>query len=162
MTGMRCAAAGCGRFVRAGADFCTRHDERERRTVLRLVPKDAKPAEPGLSEEIGALRFVLQRLLAEEDDLARLAAGVARIASVVVQAAKAQQTMTGNRSDELAEALMRALIDLDGDEAHDLIPDSPRWGEVAQGARGGAQAAQRRDLDGESVFTAGCGADCDE
>jgi hypothetical protein len=133
--------------VRAGEDFCLRHGERERRPVLRLVQKDAKPAEPGLNEEIGALRFVLQRLLAEEDDLARLAAGVARIASVVVQAAKAQQSMTGNRSDELADALMRALADLDGDEAHDLIP---------------SQAAERRDLDGESVFTAGCGADGDE
>src|SRR5215211_3064734 len=134
MAGTRCAAAGCGRFVRAGADFCARHGEVERRPLLRLVPKEATPAEPGLSEEIGALRFVLQRLLAEEDDLARLAAGVARIASVVVQAAKAQQTMTGNRSDELAEALLTALADLDGDDAHDVIP---------------SQAAQRRDLDGE-------------
>jgi len=133
--------------VRAGADFCTRHDDVERRQALRLVPRESKPAEAGLSEEIGALRFVLQRLLAEEDDLARLAAGVARIASVVVQAAKAQQSMTGSRSDELAEALMRALADLDGDDAHDLIP---------------SQAAQRRDLDGESVSTAGCGADCGE
>ena len=83
--------------------------------MLRIVPKEPETSDAGLSEEIGALRFVLQRLLAEEDDLARLAAGVARIASVVVQAAKAQQTMTGNRSDELAEALMRALADLDGD-----------------------------------------------
>jgi hypothetical protein len=79
-----------------------------------------------------------------------------------VQAAKAQQSMTGNRSDELAEALMRALADLDGDDANDLIPDSPQWGEVAPRVRGGVQAAQRRDLDGESVSTAGCGADCDE
>jgi hypothetical protein len=132
---MRCGAAGCGRFVRAGADFCTRHDGEGRRPVLRLAPKEPKPAEPGLSEEIGALRFVLQRLLAEEDDLARLATGVARIASVVVQAAKAQQTMTGNRSDELAEALLAALADLDGDGSLPQVEgcSSPRWGEAGRG-----------------------------
>jgi hypothetical protein len=155
MTVMRCAAAGCGRFVRANAQFCDRHAatndqpipfRREGRPVLRLMPKEGKPAEPGLNEEIGALRFVLQRLLAEEDDLARLAAGVARIASVVVQAAKAQQTMTGNQSDELAEALMRALADLDGE--HEVM--------------GGQAMTQRRDPDGASVSTAGCGAVCDE
>jgi hypothetical protein len=115
--------------------------------VLRLVRKRSTSAESGLGEEIGALRFVLQRLLAEEDDLARLAAGVARIASVVVQAAKAQQTMTGNQSDELAEALLTALAELDGDDAHDVMD---------------GQAAQRRDPDGASVSTAGCGADSDE
>ena len=147
VTGARCTAVGCGRFVRAGARYCLRHGGEEPRPVLRLVPKRSTSTEPGLGEEIGALRFVLQRLLAEEDDLARLAAGVARIASVVVQAAKAQQTMTGNQSDELAEALLTALAELDGDDAHDVM---------------GGQAAQRRDLDGESVFTAGCGANCDE
>jgi hypothetical protein len=147
MTGKRCAAVGCGRFVRAGARYCRRHDGEEPRPVLRLVPKTSTSGEPGLGEEIGALRFVLQRLLAEEDDLARLAAGVARIASVVVQAAKAQQTMTGNRPDELAAALMRALEELDSEEAHDVM--------------GGQAAIPRRDPDGASVSTAGCGANCD-
>jgi hypothetical protein len=85
---------------------------------------------------------VLQRLLVEEEDLAKLAAGVARIASVVVQAAKAQQAMTGNRPDELAEALMEALAELDGENAHDLMS---------------GQAAERRNLDGSS--TARYGAD---
>jgi hypothetical protein len=121
---------------------------REGRPLLRIVSKEPETSDAGLAEEIGALRFVLQRLLAEEDDLARLAAGVARIASVVVQAAKAQQTMTGNRSDELAEALLMALADLDGDDAHDVM--------------GGQAMTPRRDPDGASVSTAGCGADCDE
>src|SRR4051812_16392350 len=129
MAGERCAAVGCGRFVRPATRYCARHaptsDEpipfqRNRRPVLRIVPTtpetDAKPREPGLSEEIEALRFVLHRLLSEEDDLARLAAGVARIASVVIQAAKAQQALSGNRSDELSAALMRALAELDGDD----------------------------------------------
>jgi hypothetical protein len=91
---------------------------------LRIVPKEsetAQTAEAGLTEEIGALRFVLHRLLSEEDDLAKLAAGVARIASVVIQAAKAQQALSGNRSDELAAALMRALAELDDEEAHDVM-----------------------------------------
>jgi hypothetical protein len=133
VAGHRCAAVGCGRFVRPDARFCGRHgpvsDEpipfrREARPVLRLVPTEpeaTQTAESGLTEEIGALRFVLHRLLAEEDDLARLATGVARIASVVIQAAKAQQALSGNRSDELAAALMRALAELDGDDAHDVM-----------------------------------------
>lgn len=92
--------------------------------MLRIVPKEpediSRPEDGELTEEIGALRFVLHRLLSEEDDLARLAAGVARIASVVIQAAKAQQALSGNRSDELAAALMRALADLDGDDPHEV------------------------------------------
>jgi hypothetical protein len=136
MAGERCAAVGCGRFVGPHARFCGRHapvnDEpiplrREARPVLRLVPKEseAQSTETGLAEEIEALRFVLHRLLSEEDDLARLAAGVARIASVVIQAAKAQQALSGNRSDELATALMRALAELDDEATHDVIGDSP-------------------------------------
>ena len=133
MAGERCAAVGCGRFVRPDERYCRRHAtghnepipfRSTRRPVLRIVPKEsetAQTAEAGLTEEIGALRFVLHRLLSEEDDLAKLAAGVARIASVVIQAAKAQQALSGNRSDELAAALMRALAELDDEEAHDVM-----------------------------------------
>jgi hypothetical protein len=94
---------------------------------LRLVPREPETpaAETGLSEEIEALRFVLHRLLSEEDDLARLAAGVARIASVVIQAAKAQQALSGHRSDELAAALMRELDELDSEVAQAAGTEGP-------------------------------------
>lgn len=46
---------------------------------------------PGLREEIGMVRLALARLLEEETDAAAFAAGVARLVSVAVQAAKAEQ-----------------------------------------------------------------------
>lgn len=96
MTAQRCMAPGCGRFVRAGAGYCTRQDgvseqrpkasdadaaharflERLEQgryeglfdTQIREVMIQAATAmrEQGLSEEIGALRYVLARLLNEE------------------------------------------------------------------------------------------------
>ncbi len=72
-------------------------------------------AEQGVREEIGALRLVLARLLVEEEDLSKLAANVARVASVAVQAARAQRAITGEVAQTLTEALTRILIELDED-----------------------------------------------
>lgn len=49
-------------------------------------------ADDGLEVEIGALRLTLVRLLNEESDPTRLAAGVSRIAGVAVQAARVRNT----------------------------------------------------------------------
>jgi hypothetical protein len=54
---------------------------------LREVLRGAA-ADPGLDAEIGALRVALARLLEDERDASRLAAGVARVAGVAVQAAR--------------------------------------------------------------------------
>ena len=72
-------------------------------------------AERGVLEEIGALRLVLARLLVEEDDLTKLAANVARVASVAVQAARAQRTIDGEVAQSLTEALTQILIEMDQD-----------------------------------------------
>ena len=71
--------------------------------------------ERGLADEIGALRFVLARLLAEEEDLTRLAAGVARIAGVAVRAARAERAISGEQADGLTSALAQILAELDGE-----------------------------------------------
>ncbi len=62
-------------------------------------------AERSLTDEIGALRFVLARLLAEEDDLTKLATSVARVATVAIQAARTQRAISGELADGLTEAL---------------------------------------------------------
>ncbi len=71
-------------------------------------------AERSLTDEIGALRFVLARLLAEEDDLTKLATGVARVATVAIQAARTQRAISGELADGLTEALTQILTELDG------------------------------------------------
>lgn len=47
----------------------------------------------GVEEELGAIRFALAKLLAEELDASKLAAGVARLTSAAVQAMKMDQAM---------------------------------------------------------------------
>ena len=69
--------------------------------------------ERNLSTEIGALRFVLARLLAEEADVAKLAASVARVSAVLVQATRVQRTISGEVADGLTEAMTRILAELD-------------------------------------------------
>lgn len=140
----RCAQPGCGRFVRQGAAWCREHvgeDETEVGYGLE-VDRDAKgeefrrrldegdyrrlfdeklktvigqaAIERGLADEIGALRVVLARLLLEETDLSKLVAGVARLASVTVQAARAQRAIAGEMADGLTEAIAQILAELDG------------------------------------------------
>ena len=69
--------------------------------------------ERGPDDEIGALRFVLARLLAEEQDPAKLAASVTRVASAVVQAARAQRAISGDAAEGLTSALTQILTELD-------------------------------------------------
>jgi len=81
--------------------------------LARVIAQAA--AERGVLEEIGALRLVLARLLVEEDDLTKLAANVARVASVAVQAARAQRAIDGEVAQSLTEALTQILIEMDQD-----------------------------------------------
>jgi len=143
MTAHRCETPGCGRFVRAGATHCTEHDaldtEGEERdafarararfqerlergeyeglldeNVSQIINQAAKAmAEQGLTDEIGALRFALMRLLAEEKDAAKLAGNVARVASVAVQAARTQRAISGDAAEGLTSALTQILAELD-------------------------------------------------
>ena len=143
MTAHRCEAPGCGRFVRAGASFCMKHDVLNEETVatgehdmpnshfrerlergeyaalfdddMRKVITEAAQAmsEHGLTEEIGALRVVLSRLVNEEQDLSKLASNVTRVASVAVQAARAQRAISGDVAQGLTSALTQILTELD-------------------------------------------------
>lgn len=138
----RCAAAGCGRFVRQGERWCARHrqeeddrgppDEGFDENVAsifreRLAQGDYRAlldpalweviatagAERGLASEIGVLRVVLMRLVFEERDPSRLAQNAARIASVLVQAERAQHTLSGEMADGLAEAVTHILAEFE-------------------------------------------------
>jgi hypothetical protein len=137
----RCATPGCGRFVRRGATWCRIHDVEPETAGVEFEENegaaefrrrlddgdygrlfDAKlkevigqaAAERGLADEIGALRVVLARLLLEEEDLSRLVSGVARLASVTVQATRAQRAIVGDQADGLTEAIAQILAELDG------------------------------------------------
>lgn len=137
----RCAARGCGRWTGAGAEFCRRHGQdhdpgRDEDTGadrletfrsslaagdydamlapgLREVLRDAA-TDPGLDEEVGALRVALTRLLSEERDASRLAVGVARVAGVAVQAARLRQGSEGG-ADETQAILRRVLAEVDAE-----------------------------------------------
>ena len=133
MTGRRCEEPGCGRFVRSGARGCVRHGEavdaeepeepgfRERLgaasyqellgETLRAVLTQAA-ADRSLGDEIGALRVTLARLLVEEEDAGKLAANVARVAAVAVQAARVQSAMATERPEEAAAEIARTLEEL--------------------------------------------------
>ena len=139
--GQRCSAPGCGRFVAKGMHLCRRHqgesaledrgppqrdpDELAERFRERLRGGDYRAllepalweaiasagAERGLANEIGALRVVLARLLAEESDPGRLAQNAARVTAVLVQATRAQHALTGEMADGLAEAVTHILAE---------------------------------------------------
>jgi hypothetical protein len=113
------AIAGFGEDERAAVavEFRRRLDEGDYRRLFdeKLKEVIAQAAvERGLADEIGALRVVLARLLLEEDDLSKLVAGVARLASVTVQAARAQRAIVGDQADGLTEAIAQILAELDG------------------------------------------------
>ena len=145
MTVNRCAARGCGCSTRAGEMFRGRHgiDAAEDgsaaaaepgmaahaafrarlaagdhdallghgvRTTLHSVAADAS-----MDAEIGALRLTLIRLLDEERDPARLAAGVARVAGVALQAARLRQE-AGSDGHELRAMLLRGLAEMEEEQ----------------------------------------------
>ena len=70
-----------------------------------------------LAEEIEALRLVLARLLAEEDDPARLAASIPRIVDAVVRAVRMERMLSGTMAEGLTEAVTQLLAELGLDEA---------------------------------------------
>jgi hypothetical protein len=72
--------------------------------------------EAGVGDELGALRVVMARLLTEEEDLVVLAPLVARIASVSIQAARAQRAISGQLAESLTEALTSILTTIEGGE----------------------------------------------
>ncbi len=84
--------------------------------TLRAASRDT-----GLETEIGALRLALVRLLMEEDDPSRLAAGISRVAGVAVQAAR----LRGGPRADLDEMRALMLRELDAMEK-ECARDAPR------------------------------------
>jgi len=106
----------------------------------------------GLGAEAGALRVALARLIEEERDPSRFAAGVARLVAVAVQVAQAQRAAGAAAEAAVAEARANALIDLgrggggetDGEHEHDDARragpgpgDGPRGADPADGGGAG-------------------------
>lgn len=137
-----CAARGCGRWTRAGDAFCSRH-QMESDGLESLALDHAEPAAfrqrlesgdydallgpglretlraaaaGGLEEEIGALRVTLMRLLQEEGDPSRMAAGIARVAGVAVQAVRLRQGGDAPWGEILA-VVEREVANLDAERA---------------------------------------------
>ncbi len=102
----------------AGEEFRRRLALRDYRALfgedLTEVMAQASAA-PALQDELGAVRIVLARLLIEERDPARLAAGVARLTSIAVQAARVQRTGDGAIPAELIATMERLRVEIEGE-----------------------------------------------
>ncbi len=72
-------------------------------------------AERGIAEEMGAIRFAMMRLLAEEEDPVRLSLGVSRLANASARLARVGREF---EQDEglLTEAISQILRELDGED----------------------------------------------
>jgi hypothetical protein len=67
--------------------------------------------EDGVQAEIRALRVVMARLLVEEDELSKLVPGLSRLTAAIVQAARLQRLIDGDRGDPFDEAMSQARED---------------------------------------------------
>ena len=75
--------------------------------VRELIAEAGK--EGRLTTEIGALRVVAERLLAEVGDAAQLATLLPRLVNAIVRAMQAQRALGGEEDDELVQLVNRAL-----------------------------------------------------
>ena len=121
--GRRCERPGCRAWAMRGQEFCRAHvrledieleagpdvgmgpaQERAYRelveqritTALERVSSD-RGSRDALAEEINALRLVLARLLAEEENPARLATSIPRVVDSVIRAQRAQRARQHER-----------------------------------------------------------------
>ena len=106
-------SAGFARAVRSGQ--ADRLIEQAVQQVIRQAGEEGS-----LQQEIGALRIVLQRVIAMDaldGDPAQTAATVARLVDSLVRAVKMQRALKGDLADDLAGALTTVLIEMGlGDE----------------------------------------------
>lgn len=139
MGGQRCARPGCRAWAMRGRSFCRAHQHLEQEPVdevmdaseeernLPVIPLEliAEKVEALLAEcreidseamtlweEIGSLRLVLARVLAEEPDVNRQASSVARIINTEIRAAQTQRLLSGAKAGAITEAVTQILIEL--------------------------------------------------
>lgn len=130
--GHHCEYPGCRAWAMRGERLCRAHLPRiplnesddlppdrersdlERRVdeVVARVASEAGLERESLTDEIGALRLVLARLLAEEADTTRLATSIPRVVDAVVRAVRAQRAISGEVAESLTSAVTQVLIDL--------------------------------------------------
>lgn len=78
---------------------------------MRAMLEDA--AQDGsLQTEIGALRWVLARLLIEVEDPVALSLAVSRVANAGARVISVQRAISGEKATDIVEALNRVLADL--------------------------------------------------
>jgi hypothetical protein len=109
-------------------------------------------AERGISEKLGAIRFAMMRLLAEEEDPVRLSLGVSRLANASARLAKIGREF---EQDEglLTEAISQILRELDGA----MLPPAP-FPLVFEGKGAGGKDGTRGDADSPAATQFGGGA----
>jgi hypothetical protein len=90
--------------------------EQQIEEVVARFASEAGLEHESLSEEISALRIVLARLLAEEDDPSRLASSIPRIVDAVVRAVRAERSISGVLAEGLTQAVTQVLIELGLDQ----------------------------------------------
>jgi hypothetical protein len=90
--------------------------EQQIEEIVTRFASEAGLEHESLSEEISALRIVLARLLAEEEDAARLASSIPRVVDAVVRAVRAQRSISGAMAEGLTQAVTQVLIELGLDE----------------------------------------------
>lgn len=79
--------------------------------LARILAQAA--ARQDVDDEIGAVRYALARLLAEEQDPSRLALGVTRLTRAAVATSRERRESKQDQPDGLTEAMTRILADLD-------------------------------------------------
>lgn len=90
----------------------------------------------GFGREIGALRFAMARLLAEEEDPRQLATQLARVTTTIVRATQAQGRPTPT-DDPVRSALLAEIDRLDGSAGEDDDRDDDECKEPETGGDDG-------------------------
>lgn len=75
--------------------------------LARVVKQAA--AETNVDSEIGILRVVMTKLLAEEHDPSKLATGVAKLSAAIAQLMRARRQISGEMADSLTDAVATIL-----------------------------------------------------
>ena len=142
--GRRCARSGCRAWAVRGTAYCRWHQgdagfggenprgvvgesadgygglgpaiEERLADVLVMLTGHGETGDL-LDEAIAALRVVLAKVLAEEQDAGRLATSIPRIVDSVVRAVRARRAVSGAVAEDLTEALTQILIELGVGEA---------------------------------------------
>jgi len=108
---------GEGRRAQAAERFRRRLARGEYRALLDERVREVMAqgaAERGIGEEMGAIRFALMRVLAEEEDPVRLSLGVSRLANAAARLARIGKEFE-QEEGLLTEAIGQILRELDGE-----------------------------------------------